>query len=143
MAKVLCVLYDDPVDGYPTSYARDEIPQIGSYPGVQAASEAGLTIAEITLSNSISVSEHVGDDDPVAGPQLPPLLPVGGQGRVEHRRLRAAVLRRRRHGRRDGCRRADRLGGAQAAQAVRREAALHRRAPAARGRRARAWRHLL
>ena len=155
MAKVLCVLYDDPIDGYPTSYARDEIPQIGSYPGgqrtpsphavdfvpgqllgsvsgelglrrfleaaghtlvvtsdkdgpdsvfereladadivisqpfwpayltreriakarnlklaitagigsdhydLQAASEAGLTIAEITYSNSISVSEHV------------------------------------------------------------------------------------
>ena len=155
MAKVLCVLYDDPVDGYPASYARDEIPQIGSYPGgqttpsphaidfvpgqllgsvsgelglrkfleaaghtlvvtsdkdgpdsvfereladadivisqpfwpayltreriakaknlklaitagigsdhydLQAASEAGLTIAEITYSNSISVSEHV------------------------------------------------------------------------------------
>src|SRR5258707_3815635 len=36
MAKVLCVLYDDPVDRYPTSYARDEIPQIGSYPGGQA-----------------------------------------------------------------------------------------------------------
>src|SRR5258708_22458237 len=35
MAKVLCVLYDDPVDGYPTSYARDEIPQIRSYPGGQ------------------------------------------------------------------------------------------------------------
>ncbi len=155
MAKVLCVLYDDPVGGYPTSYARDEIPQIASYPGgqttpaphavgfvpgqllgsvsgelglrkfledaghtlvvtsdkdgpesvfereladadivisqpfwpayltreriakarnlklvitagigsdhydLQAASEAGLTIAEITYSNSISVSEHV------------------------------------------------------------------------------------
>ena len=36
MAKVLCVLYDDPVGGYPASYARDEIPQIGSYPGGQA-----------------------------------------------------------------------------------------------------------
>src|SRR5467141_1547578 len=155
MAKVLCVLYDDPVDGYPATYARDEIPQITSYPGgqttpsphaldftpgellgsvsgelglrpfleaaghtlvvtsdkdgpdsvferelpdadivisqpfwpayltreriakarnlrlaitagigsdhydLQAASEAGLTIAEITYSNSISVSEHV------------------------------------------------------------------------------------
>src|SRR2546427_8989604 len=35
MAKVLCVLYDDPVDGYPAAYARDEIPQIGSYPGGQ------------------------------------------------------------------------------------------------------------
>ena len=35
MAKVLCVLYDDPVDGYPESYARDAIPAISSYPGGQ------------------------------------------------------------------------------------------------------------
>src|SRR5205814_137039 len=28
MAKVLCVLYDGPVDGYPPSYARDQIPTI-------------------------------------------------------------------------------------------------------------------
>jgi formate dehydrogenase len=35
MAKVLCVLYDDPVDGYPAAYARDEIPQIAAYPGGQ------------------------------------------------------------------------------------------------------------
>ena len=27
MAKVVCVLYDDPVDGYPKSYARDGLPQ--------------------------------------------------------------------------------------------------------------------
>src|SRR5881409_537093 len=31
MAKVLCVLYDDPVDGYPPSYARDGIPKIERY----------------------------------------------------------------------------------------------------------------
>ncbi|MEA2225643.1 MAG: formate dehydrogenase, partial [Solirubrobacteraceae bacterium] len=31
MAKVLCVLYDDPVDGYPPSYARDDVPQIERY----------------------------------------------------------------------------------------------------------------
>ena len=35
MAKVLCVLYDDPVDGYPDVYARDAIPVITSYPGGQ------------------------------------------------------------------------------------------------------------
>jgi formate dehydrogenase len=35
MAKVLCVLYDDPVDGYPTSYARDDLPHIDHYPGGQ------------------------------------------------------------------------------------------------------------
>ena len=33
MAKVLCVLYDDPRHGYPTSYARDDIATIESYPG--------------------------------------------------------------------------------------------------------------
>ena len=37
MAKVLCVLYDDPVDGYPKSYARDSIPKIDRYPGGQTA----------------------------------------------------------------------------------------------------------
>jgi formate dehydrogenase len=37
MAKVLCVLYDDPVDGYPKSYARDDIPRITSYPCGQTA----------------------------------------------------------------------------------------------------------
>src|ERR1700745_3796915 len=31
MAKVLCVLYDDPVDGYPRSYARDDVPKIEHY----------------------------------------------------------------------------------------------------------------
>ena len=35
MAKVLCVLYDDPVGGYPTSYARDDIPTMNRYPGGQ------------------------------------------------------------------------------------------------------------
>src|SRR5580658_2472074 len=35
MAKVLCVLYDDPVDGYPPAYARGDIQKIGSYPGGQ------------------------------------------------------------------------------------------------------------
>ena len=32
MANVLCVLYDDPVDGYPPSSARDGIPTIERYP---------------------------------------------------------------------------------------------------------------
>ena len=35
MAKILCVLYDDPVGGYPTSYARDDIPTLDHYPGGQ------------------------------------------------------------------------------------------------------------
>jgi formate dehydrogenase len=32
MAKVLTVLYDDPVTGYPPKYARDDIPKIDHYP---------------------------------------------------------------------------------------------------------------
>jgi formate dehydrogenase len=35
VATVLCVLYDDPVDGYPPKYARDAIPEIERYPGGQ------------------------------------------------------------------------------------------------------------
>jgi formate dehydrogenase len=35
MATVLCVLYDDPVDGYPDSYPRDDVPRIESYPDGQ------------------------------------------------------------------------------------------------------------
>jgi formate dehydrogenase len=35
MAKVLCVLYDDPVTGYPKSYPRDDLPKLERYPGGQ------------------------------------------------------------------------------------------------------------
>jgi formate dehydrogenase len=37
MAKVLCVLYADPVAGYPPRYARDDIPRIDRYPDGQSA----------------------------------------------------------------------------------------------------------
>jgi len=36
MAKVLCVLYDDPKDGYPKSYPRSGIPKIERYPDGQS-----------------------------------------------------------------------------------------------------------
>ena len=35
MAKIICVLYDDPADGYPKSYPRDNLPKIDQYPGGQ------------------------------------------------------------------------------------------------------------
>jgi len=35
MAKILCVLYDDPAGGYPTSYPRDDLPKIERYPDGQ------------------------------------------------------------------------------------------------------------
>src|SRR5258708_26876910 len=34
--KVLCVLYDDPVDGYPSAYARDDLPRLDLYPNGQS-----------------------------------------------------------------------------------------------------------
>lgn len=37
MTKVLCVLYDDPVTGYPPDYARSGVPKIEGYPGGQTA----------------------------------------------------------------------------------------------------------
>jgi formate dehydrogenase len=37
MAKILCVLYDDPITGYPPAYARDDIPKIEGYPDGQSA----------------------------------------------------------------------------------------------------------
>ncbi|SDN09903.1 NAD-dependent formate dehydrogenase [Streptomyces wuyuanensis] len=37
MAKILSVLYPDPVGGYPPPYARDDIPTITGYPGGQSA----------------------------------------------------------------------------------------------------------
>jgi len=36
MAKVLCVLYDDPVDGYPNEYARGGLPELDRYPDGQS-----------------------------------------------------------------------------------------------------------
>ena len=42
MAKVLCVLYDDPVNGYPKTYARDDVAQPSIYP--DAVSYTHLTL---------------------------------------------------------------------------------------------------
>jgi formate dehydrogenase len=36
MAKVVAVLYADPVDGYPTTYARDGLPHLDGYPDGQS-----------------------------------------------------------------------------------------------------------
>lgn len=55
MAKVLCVLYDDPVGGYPTTYPRDVLPVISSYPGGQSApSPNAIDFTPGTLLGSVS-----------------------------------------------------------------------------------------
>ena len=35
MAKILLVLYDDPVDGFPSGYPRDDLLKIDRYPDGQ------------------------------------------------------------------------------------------------------------
>ncbi len=55
MAKVVCVLYDDPIDGYPTSYARDDLPLITQYPGGQSLpTPKGTDFKSGTLLGSVS-----------------------------------------------------------------------------------------
>ncbi|UXN58691.1 NAD-dependent formate dehydrogenase [Phyllobacterium zundukense] len=55
MAKIICVLYDDPVDGYPKTYARDGLPKIDHYPGGQTfPSPKAIDFQPGTLLGSVS-----------------------------------------------------------------------------------------
>jgi formate dehydrogenase len=55
MAKVICVLYDDPVDGYPPAYARDGVPAIGEYhDGQTTPSPDGIEFTPGELLGSVS-----------------------------------------------------------------------------------------
>jgi formate dehydrogenase len=55
MAKVLCVLYDDPVDGYPPEYARDGLPVLQNYPGGQTLpTPSAIDFAPGELLGSVS-----------------------------------------------------------------------------------------
>jgi len=55
MAKVLCVLYDDPVGGYPPAYARDDIPRIERYfDGQTTPTPQGIDFEPGELLGSVS-----------------------------------------------------------------------------------------
>jgi formate dehydrogenase len=55
MAKILCVLYDDPVDGYPKVYPRDVLPSLTGYPGGQTLpSPKNIDFKPGTLLGSVS-----------------------------------------------------------------------------------------
>jgi len=55
MAKVLCVLYDDPVDGYPSSYARAGLPELERYPdGQTLPSPSAIDFTPGELLGSVS-----------------------------------------------------------------------------------------
>ena len=227
MAKILAVLYPDPVDGYPKTYARDDVPKIDHYPDgqtvpnpqvdrLQTRPAAGQRFrragpAQVSrrpgpharrdlrqgrpqlgvraraarrrhrhLAAVLARLSHQGalrqgqepearhhcrhrlrphrsagrdgqghhrrrdhlqqldqrrrarrHDDPVARAQLSPVLRMGEEGRLEHRRLRRALLRSRRHERRHRGGRAHRPCRAAPIEALRRQAALHRQAPPA------------
>jgi formate dehydrogenase len=88
MAKVLCVLYDDPVDGYPSSYARDDLPSIERYPGgqtVPAPEEISFTPG--TLLGSVSGELGLRDFLEKAGHTLIVTSDKEGAGSVFDREL--------------------------------------------------------
>jgi len=55
MAKILCVLYDDPAGGYPNSYPRDDLPHIDHYPdGQTLPTPQAIDFQPGTLLGSVS-----------------------------------------------------------------------------------------
>lgn len=55
MARILCVLYDDPIHGYPNYYPRDTIPNIESYPdGQSIPTPRNIDFKAGTLLGSVS-----------------------------------------------------------------------------------------
>src|ERR1700682_6167060 len=55
MAKVVCVLYDDPIDGYPKSYPRNDLPKIDCYPdGQTLPTPKSIDFKPGTLLGSVS-----------------------------------------------------------------------------------------
>ncbi|KAG0163267.1 hypothetical protein DFQ28_009823 [Apophysomyces sp. BC1034] len=55
MAKVVCVLYDDPVSGYPKTYARGNLPKLERYPDGQALpTPSAIDFQPGTLLGSVS-----------------------------------------------------------------------------------------
>lgn len=71
MAKVLLVLFPDPVDGYPPQYARDFVPAISGYPGGQSVpSPTGIDFTPGALVGSVSGALGLRDYLERAGHQL-------------------------------------------------------------------------
>lgn len=64
MAKILCVLFDDPVDGYPSAYPRNELPEMERYPdgqGLPAPSGIGFQPGELlgSVSGELGLREYL------------------------------------------------------------------------------------
>lgn len=55
MSKVVCVLYDDPVTGYPSEFPRDGLPHLDSYPdGQTLPTPSAIDFAPGALLGSVS-----------------------------------------------------------------------------------------
>ena len=82
--------------------------RIAKAKNLKMAVTAGIGSDHVDLQSAIDAQHHshrgdllqldlgrraCGDDDPVAGPQLPAVAPGGAGRRLEHRRLRGALLR--------------------------------------------------
>ena len=58
--KVLCVLYDDPIDGYPKTYARADLPRLDHYPNGQSLpSPQSIDFAPGELLGCVCVERRV------------------------------------------------------------------------------------
>ena len=64
MSKILCVLYPDPVDGYPSSYARNDMPVLERYPNGQtlpSPQAVGFTPGQLlgSVSGELGLREYL------------------------------------------------------------------------------------
>ena len=88
MAKVLCVLYDDPVDGYPPAYARDSVPRIERYhDGQSAPTPEGLGFTPGELLGCVSGELGLRDFLEGLGHELVVTSDKDGPGSVFEREL--------------------------------------------------------
>jgi formate dehydrogenase len=88
VAKVLCVLYDDPVDGYPRTYPRASIPALEQYPNGQSMpTPEAIDFTPGSLLGSVSGELGLRHYLESAGHQLVVTSSKDGEGSVFDREL--------------------------------------------------------
>ena len=93
MAKIVCVLYDDPVSGYPTKYARDDLPQLDGYPdGQTLPTPKAIDFQPGTLLGSVSGELGLRKYLEAQGHQLVVTSSKDGAGSVLDRELHDAEI---------------------------------------------------